>query len=98
MLLSEAVDPGPNQKVSLWSYVTNPNANGFGYLASKIEPDGHWTAYQYDDQHRVSREWTPWLDEPLTTNPLKAKVKHFDYQFPENQIDTGFEPIMPQVM
>jgi RHS repeat-associated protein len=98
LLLSETADPGPNQEQTQWSYIDDPQSPNFGRKAWVEYPDGNWKAWEYDDQGRILRAYSPWLNQSRTTDETLARVLYYSYEAPGKTIDTGHEPWRPRMV
>lgn len=71
--IRETVDPEGAALTTEYRYRTDPGP-GYGKLAARIEPDGGWVRYDYDEAGRIIREVRPFLDAPLASPDEKAVV------------------------
>jgi YD repeat-containing protein len=69
----ETMDPGGANLTTEYRYQTT-SGPGYGKLAARIDPDGGWVRYAYDDEGRIIREVRPYLDAPVDSPDDKAVV------------------------
>ena len=77
-LISEIIDPDGDKLTTTYSYYEN-KGNGFSKKASRIDSNGSWTRYEYDDEGRTIKVITPWMDAPFDAEENDAKVIVKDY-------------------
>ncbi len=57
--------------------------SGEGYNTNQLKqvdyPDGRWTIFEYDSEHRVAREYSAHLDAAPTTNSTLCRVTEYAY-------------------
>ena len=51
----------------------------YGKIFSRVQPDGSWVAYQYDDHGRVTREFRPWLSGVVDTSLATTRAVSYNY-------------------
>ena len=73
-------DPQGAALAQTLTYVEDPGAQGYGRIRQRINPDGSWTAYEYDALGRVVQEVRPWLDSPPGTPAHSARAVAYDFQ------------------
>jgi RHS repeat-associated protein len=84
-IVEEVVDPddGGAQLKTVTAYYENPDETGkFRQIKHRIEPDGSWVRYNYDDHRRVVSETRPWLDapaDPVTALDADSRVVQYSY-------------------
>lgn len=74
----ETIDPAGADLTTEYRYQTS-SGPGYGKLAARIDPDGGWVRYAYDDEGRITREVRPFLDTPIDSPDHQAAVVVKDY-------------------
>jgi RHS repeat-associated protein len=69
----EIIDPEGAGLTTEFRYQTS-SGPGYGKLAARIDPDGGWVRYAYDDEGRITREVRPFLDAPFDSPDDQAVV------------------------
>ncbi|MBC2735424.1 MAG: RHS repeat protein [Desulfobacteraceae bacterium] len=69
----ETIDPEGADLATEYCYQT-ASGPGYGKLAARIDSDGGWVRYAYDDEGRITREVRPFLDTPIDRPDDKAVV------------------------
>ena len=85
--IRETVDPDGAALVTQYRYQTTPGA-GYGKLIARIDPDGDWVRFGYDDEGRIIREVRPFLDAPFDAPEKAVKVETTSYA-PVDGVDRG---------
>ena len=85
--IRETVDPDGEALVTRYRYQTTPGA-GYGKLIARIDPDGDWVRFAYDDEGRIIREVRPFLDTPFDAPEKAVKVETTSYA-PVDGADRG---------
>lgn len=67
------------------------NPGSYGRIAKRINPDGSWVKYEYDEQGRKTARITPWLDSSVDAGNSEAKVFYYNYDpvDPDDSNDIG---------
>ena len=82
-IVEEVQDPDGARLTTTTAYYDNEDFPGsYGQIRHRIEPDGSWVRYSYDDFHRVLTETRPWLDapaDPVTAPEAQSRVLQYSY-------------------
>ena len=71
--IREIVDPDGARLTTEYRYQTSAGP-GYGKLAARIDPDGGWVRYEYDEAGRIIREVRPFLESPFAGPDEKSVV------------------------
>jgi RHS repeat-associated protein len=74
----EAIDPEGANLTTEYRYQTS-SGPGYGKLIARIDSDGGWVRYAYDNEGRITREVRPYLDTPIDSPDDQAVVVAKDY-------------------
>jgi len=85
--IRETIDPDGAALVTAYRYQTEPGP-GYGKLIARIDPDGGWVRYSYDDEGRIVREVRPYLDAPYDASDKDVKLEATCYT-PVDGADKG---------
>ncbi len=85
--IRETVDPDGAALFTRYRYQTTSGA-GYGKLIARIDPDGGWVRFGYDDEGRIIREVRPFLDTPFDAPEKAVKVETTSYA-PVDKADRG---------
>ncbi len=77
-LVEQISDPEGDRLTTKYTYLED--GPGAGKLALRIEPDGSWTRYEYDNEGRIVRTVTPFLDAAPDAGDAAAKVVINSYE------------------
>ncbi len=88
----EIANPGPNEKVTTYSYGRIPGQVGYGQLTQVVDPNGGWIRYAYDEEDRVVTLWQGFLNQRQTDDLEKCRVRTYDYQALRGSRDDGSQP------
>ena len=77
-LIEETSDPDSDRLTTRYDYYTKTGP-GYSRRAGQISPDGSWVRYQYDNEDRVIKTITPFLDTPFDSDENVTKVKITSY-------------------
>ena len=72
---------GPSQLITTWTYHTTNGMPGYGQVAKQVNPDGSWTAFEYDAQNRqtkVTRGFKDGTGSPDVSQTVYAYTLHPD--------------------
>ncbi len=87
-LIEETTDPDGDHLTTTYDYNTGTGP-GYSKRAGQIAPDGSWVRYQYDNEGRILKTITPFLDATVTSNDALTKVKINSYRLLPG--DSGLE-------
>ncbi len=88
----EIANPGPNEKVTSYDYGMVPGQAGFRQLSQVVDANGGWVRYAYDDDDRVIRRWSGFLNQKPTDDWRKCRMIQYDYQPLLKSRDDGSQP------
>ncbi len=92
VLIEEISDPdGDRLTTEILYYQEGP---GSGKRQHRINPDGSWVRHQYDDEGRIIKTVTPYLDTPVDGDESRAKVVINNYELLPG--DSGLEVDRPR--
>jgi len=79
-VIETVTDPDGAALVTTTDYYDDPEQEGSrGRIASRVNPDGSWQRFVYDDQGRLLQTIAPWLDAGPESAPENARVTAYDY-------------------
>ncbi len=82
-------DPDGAALTTTMSYFENPSMTGsYERIESRINPDGSWVRYEYDNEGRTILKVRSWLDAPIGASALTAHATYYDYT-PVDPDDNG---------
>ena len=77
-------------RITTHAYYDDPENDGsaYGRLKETVEWDGSWRRLSYDDEGRLGKETTPWLDAPPGSPESLCRVKEHLYgdAFPQETV------------
>ena len=71
-LVAEISDPDGERLTTQYTY--HQEGAGYGKRQGRINPDGSWVRYQYDDEGRIVKTVASYLDTPVDGDESRAKV------------------------
>jgi RHS repeat-associated protein len=87
-IVGQTVDPDLFSLTTSYEYYDGTGQNGYSLLKSRVDPNGSWVAYQYDEEGRKIVESRAWLDTSLGAEPTETIAVYYDYQ-PLDQTDSN---------
>ena len=90
-------DPEGAQLKTTYSYYTSTNDNGYGRLKQAVYENGGWQILEYDSEKRISRVYSSYLNQILTTNANLCRKMEYDYTPISGSGDNGaYRPNLPR--
>ena len=77
--IEETDDPDGDRLTTKYEYYTGAGP-GYSRLAGKINPDGSWVRYEYDNDGRNVKTITPYLDAPFGSEEALTKIRIKNYE------------------
>ena len=77
--IEETDDPDGDRLTTKYEYYTGAGP-GYSRLASKINPDGSWVRYEYDNDGRNVKTITPYLDAPFGSEETLTTIRIKNYE------------------
>ncbi len=78
-IIEKVIDPDGAALTTVKTYHETMGVDGYGKLATRINPNGSWTRYEYDADGRKITEIKSWLDAPVGTAPEQVKAVYYNY-------------------
>jgi len=88
-IIKQIDDPDGAALTTTTTYYEDPNETGsYLKIRSRVNPDGSWARYEYDEHGRKTAEVRSWLDVSMDSAPSSARAIYYDYT-PVDERDSG---------
>jgi YD repeat-containing protein len=76
--IREIIDPEGLRQTTAFHYHTASDP-GYGRVDTRIDADGSWITYRYDDENRILRETRPFLDAAPDSPERQTRITTYGY-------------------
>lgn len=90
MEVEELVSATNSRTMTLTYYIDESQTGRYSRIESRLNADGSWEWFDYDEKGRCTVAVYPWKNETLTTNAALAKAIYYDYS-PHEAADVPME-------